>query len=71
MYLIDVKTAINLIGSTTTKQSLKIKFVNDETIYELTKNVSNIATLLSLTAINDICGIALEQLGVGAELTSD
>jgi transposase len=39
--LIDVKTAINLIGSTTTKQGLKVICVQDDNVYQLAKKISD------------------------------
>jgi len=39
--LVDVKTVIDLIGSTTTTTGLKVKCVKDETIYEIGKKVSD------------------------------
>ena len=38
--LIDVQTAVNLIGSTTTHTGLKVICVHDETVYELAKKVT-------------------------------
>jgi len=39
--LVDVQTAINLIGSTTTTKGLKVICVRDDTEYELAKKVSD------------------------------
>ena len=39
--LVDVKTVIDLIGSTTTTTGLKVKCVKDETIYQIGKKVSD------------------------------
>jgi transposase len=39
--LVDVQTAVNLIGSTTTKAGLKVICVRDDTEYELAKKVSD------------------------------
>jgi hypothetical protein len=39
--LIDIQTAINLIGSTTTKNGLKIICIQDSTTYKLSKKVSD------------------------------
>jgi hypothetical protein len=39
--LVDVQTAINLIGATTTKAGLKVTCVQDSTTYELAKKVSD------------------------------
>jgi hypothetical protein len=39
--LINVQTAVSLIGSTTTRQGLKVTCVQDDTVYELAKKVSD------------------------------
>ena len=39
--LVDVKTVIDLIGSTTTTTGLKVKCIKDETVYEIGKKVSD------------------------------
>lgn len=39
--LIDIETAINLIGSTTTETGLKVICQRDDTVYELAKTVSD------------------------------
>ena len=39
--LVDVQTAVDLIGSTTTTTGLKVICVKDETEYELAKKVSD------------------------------
>jgi hypothetical protein len=39
--LIDVKTAVNLIGSTTTKTGLKVICIQDNNVYELAQKVSD------------------------------
>jgi hypothetical protein len=39
--LVDIKTAVELIGSTTTKKGLKVICQRDDNIYELSKTVSD------------------------------
>lgn len=51
--LIDIETAINLIGSTTTEAGLKVICQRDDTVYELAKTVSG----------DDFKAINLEKIG--------